>query len=56
MLSVATNALEGHDALCPLDPVLKEICSWNEPLVFTKLKEAQQDEQSLENIPGRTAR
>jgi hypothetical protein len=28
----------------------------NEYLVFTKLKEALQDEQSLENIPGRTAR
>jgi len=30
--------------------------SGNEPLVFTKLKEVLQEEQSLENIPGRTAR
>jgi hypothetical protein len=50
------GALEGRDALCPLDPFFMEICSWNEPLVFTKLKGALQDEQSLENIPGRTAR
>ena len=53
---VAAGALEGRDALCPLDPFFMEVCSWNEPLVSTKLKGALQDEQSLEDIPGRTAR